>query len=447
MGIYSNLRLSSPLFLPFFLLALARSDAAFAQDVILPAGTAARAQLIRSSSVHDGQSLSAKLMDPIYEGDKLVLPAGMLLQGTIVGLTADRKRRIRARFNGDFTPFHQSHVQFHSMTLPSGEAVPVETTEERGAVVVRLASPQTSGKGRSYLKQAWTVAKDDAKRATEVFTAPDKGERLQRLAYSQLPYHPEKLYKGVSYAFEFASPVEFPIQPGLAAPQTQAKDGPQCNLRAYLKTPISSRETKVGTAIEAVVAEPYFDPSRELTIPQGATLLGAVTQAKPARWFGRSGKLRFAFKEVRLPEGQAQAIQGTPSAVSAEKTQELTMDAEGGVKAAPKDRFIRPLLLAYLASYASEGDGGNSLGGDAVASNSFGLVGRIAGIAGGSPNLALGIGYYAVATSSYDSFIAKGPDVAFPRNTRLEIQLQSANAKESQETVPRKSLSVKSPKD
>src|ERR1700730_10242459 len=99
-------------------------------------------------------------------------------------------------------------------------------------------------------------------------------------------------------------------------------------------------------------------------------------------------------KLLRLP----QAIQGTPAAVDAEKTQKLTMDAEGGVKAAPKDKFIRPLLLAYMASYASEGDGGNSLGGDAVASNSFGLVGRIAGIAGGSPNLALGIGYYAVAT-------------------------------------------------
>lgn len=203
MSIFSNLRLSGPISFLFFLLTIARSDAAFAQNVILPTGTTARAQLIRSSSVHNGQSLSAKLMDPIYQRDKLVLPAGTLLQGNIVDLAADRKRRIRARFNGDFTPFHQSHVQFHSMTLPSGETVPFETTEERGSVVVQLASP----------------------------------------------------------------------------------------------------------------------------------------------------------------------------------------------------------------------------------------------------SLALGIGYYAVATSSYDSFIAKGPDVAFSRNTRLEIQLQSVKAKESQGTVPRKSLSVKSPKD
>jgi hypothetical protein len=192
------------------------------------------------------------------------------------------------------------------------------------------------------------------------------------------------------------------------------------------------------------VAEPYFDPSRELTIPQGSTLVGTVTQAKPARWFGRSGKLRFAFKEVRLPEGAAQAIQGTPSAVAAEKSQGLTMDAEGGVKAAPKDRFIRPLVLAYMANYATEGEGGNSVAGDTAASNSFGLVGRIAGIAGGSPNLALAIGYYAVATSSYDSFVAKGPDIVFPRNTRLEIQLQPAETKQIKGIEKRKPLGMPS---
>jgi hypothetical protein len=274
---------------------------------------------------------------------------------------------------------------------------------------------------------------------------PDKGERLQRFAYDQLPYHPEKLYKGVAYAFEFAKPVEFPIQTDVVvAPAQSLKAGATANLRAYLKTPISSRDTAFGTQIEAVVAEPYFDISRDLTIPQGSTLLGTVTQAKPARWFGRSGKLRFAFKQVRLSEGEAQAIQGTPTAVGAEKTQKLTMDAEGGVKAEPKDRFIRPLVLAYMANYATEGDGGNSLGGDAVASNSFGLVGRIAGIAVGSANVALGIGYYAVATSSYDSFIAKGPDVLFPRNTHLEIQLQPAKDKTAPGADKRKALTTTS---
>lgn len=237
-----NPRLPSFISLCFVLLILVRFDAAFAQNVLVPSGTAARAQLIKSSSVHNGQELSATLRDPIYLGDKLVLPVGTLLHGNIVDLTPDRKRRIRARLNGDFTPFHQSHVRFYSMTLPSGQTVPIETTQEMGSVVVKLTAPQSSTNSGSYLRQAWTVAKDDAKRATEVVTAPDKGERLQRFAYSQLPYHPEKLYKGIAYAFEFAKPVEFPAQPNLSVEQAQTLEtGAPTNLRAYLKTPISSR--------------------------------------------------------------------------------------------------------------------------------------------------------------------------------------------------------------
>ena len=448
MNIHSKLHLPISATLSFGLLSVVNFHAAFAQTVVVPAGTATRAQLVKSASVHKGQELSAKLMDSIYLGDKLVLPAGTLMQGRIVGLTADKKRRIRGGLNGDFTPFHRSQVRFYSLTLPSGTTVPVETTQEMGSVVVQLTSPQTSGKRGSYLRQAWVVIRDDARRTWVYFTGSDKGERFQRFAYGQLPYHPEKLYKGVAFGFEFAKPVELPVEAEVSAAGAQpvANRAPT-NLRAYLKTPINSRETSVGTTIEAVVAEPYFDASRDLTIPQGATLLGTVTQAKAARWFGRSGKLRFAFKQVRLQEGEAQAIQGTPAGVGAEKTQELMMDAEGGVQAAPKDRFVRPLLLAYLANYATEGDGVNSLGGDAVASNGFGLAGRIAGIAGGSPNLALGIGYYAVATSSYDSFIAKGPDVVFPRNTRLEIQLQPAKQKPEPGADERRTLHPVPPRE
>src|ERR1700712_110380 len=100
MNSFSNLRLPSPTFLSLAFLGFLSFDAAFAQNTIVPSGTAARAQLIKSSSVHNGQELSAKLMDSIYLGDRLVLPAGTLLRGNIVDLTPDKRRRIRARFNG-----------------------------------------------------------------------------------------------------------------------------------------------------------------------------------------------------------------------------------------------------------------------------------------------------------------------------------------------------------
>jgi hypothetical protein len=82
---------------------------------------------------------------------------------------------------------------------------------------------------------------------------------------------------------------------------------------------------------------------------------------------------------------------------------------------------IVPLLLTMLAGRALDEDGNLTLQ-TGVASNGFGLVGRIIGIAAGDRNLAAGIGYYAAALSVYDNFIQRGRDVVFPKDTRVEIE-------------------------
>ena len=57
-----------------------------------------------------------------------------------------------------------------------------------------------------------------------------------------------------------------------------------------------------------------------------------------------------------------------------------------------------------------------------VASNGFGLVGRIIGIAAGNRNFAAGIGFYAAGLSLYENFLRSGHDVVFPKDTRIEIE-------------------------
>ena len=57
-----------------------------------------------------------------------------------------------------------------------------------------------------------------------------------------------------------------------------------------------------------------------------------------------------------------------------------------------------------------------------VASNGFGLAGRIVGAAAGAPNIAAGIGFYAAGLSFYDNFLQVGRDVVFPKDTRIEIE-------------------------
>jgi hypothetical protein len=80
----SNPRLPNSTASSLALLTLLSFDMAFAQIIVVPSGTAARAQLIKNSSVHYRQERSTKLMDSLYVGDKLVLPAGTVSLGCIV---------------------------------------------------------------------------------------------------------------------------------------------------------------------------------------------------------------------------------------------------------------------------------------------------------------------------------------------------------------------------
>jgi hypothetical protein len=78
-------------------------------------------------------------------------------------------------------------------------------------------------------------------------------------------------------------------------------------------------------------------------------------------------------------------------------------------------------LLTLLAGRALDQDG-NLTAQTGVASNGFGLVGRIVGVVAGSRNLAAGLGFYAAGLSFYDNFLQSGRDVVFPRDTRIEIE-------------------------
>jgi hypothetical protein len=74
-----------------------------------------------------------------------------------------------------------------------------------------------------------------------------------------------------------------------------------------------------------------------------------------------------------------------------------------------------------LAGRALDTDGNLTLQ-TGVASNGFGLVGRVVGIAAGNRNFAAGLGFYAAALSFYRNFLRSGQDVAFPKDTRIEIE-------------------------
>ena len=96
-------------------------------------------------------------------------------------------------------------------------------------------------------------------------------------------------------------------------------------------------------------------------------------------------------------------MEGALAGAATEKTQNLSLDAEGTITPRNQSSVIAPLLLTILAGRALDQDG-NLTAQTGVASNGFGLVGRIVGIAAGNRNLAAGIGYYAAALASTTTF-------------------------------------------
>ncbi len=193
------------------------------------------------------------------------------------------------------------------------------------------------------------------------------------------------------------------------------------SVNATLTRGLTSATAKSGDPVEAQVVEPVYDHNKQLVVPQGSTLVGKVAKASAAKSFGRNGKLRFTFQQIRFPEGYDRPVEGALAEAATEKTQDLSLDAEGTITPRNKSSVIAPLLLTMLAGRALDEDGNLTLQ-TGVSSNGFGLVGRIVGVAAGDRNFAAGLGYYAAALSIYDNFIQPGRNVVFPRDTRIEIE-------------------------
>jgi hypothetical protein len=390
---------------------------------ILPAGTSLQVEAMQHYPMKAGETIEARLLHPIYSGGRLVVPEGTLLHGKVVALQPDRKMRWTGRLRGDFTPFHVPQVQFTDLVLHEGSLPLSAAKVTNGAPVLHLTAPGVKPK-QSFIAKEWAQARARVRDQLSFFTAPGFGDRARQLLYSQLPYHAERIPAHTAWSFELTSPLTLPtveqaiVDPPAPAPRSGNPE--TWSVHALLLRDLTSANAKAGDPVQAVVVEPVYDKEKQLVVPEGATLIGKVSAARPARSFGRNGKLRFTFQEVHFPEGIHREVQGSLAGAATEKSQDLSLDAEGTISPRNQASAIAPLLLTMLAGRALDTDGNMTLQ-TGVASNGFGLIGRIVGVAAGSRNLAAGIGFYAAGLSVYDNFLHSGRDVAFPKDTRIEI--------------------------
>ena len=407
------------------------------QPLVLPPSTPLTLRTDVTVHMRIGTPIKAHLLYPVYADNELLLPAGTEVHGEVVSLRSNHSRRIAARLNGDFTPFHVPTVRFTRIVL-NGVNIPLDTnTATDGALIYRIVAPPAGSGG--FIHRQISTEIQSLREQVQIFTAPGKVDRLTQFVYSQIPWHPERIEAGTTWILETASPLTLAATTAPPATETIAIHKPAKSkptkpgappdhpntwmLEAYLTSPLTSANAKTGDEVRATVAEPIFNDDHTIAVPQGAVLLGAVTQAKPSRTFGRSAKLSFDFKQIVMPTGEAHAVQTALTGVDSESASALALSSEGAVQPRAKDKIAVPLLLGALAGNTLDEDRHNHghLGTNAAGSNAFGLVGRIIGTFS-SQKVAAGIGYYATAISTWKRWVARGPQVTFPKDTRIVLQ-------------------------
>jgi hypothetical protein len=416
----------------------------------LPAETPLALRIDEHLPMRNGQPVRAHLIYSIYGNDKLLLPKDTVVTGSVVELRSDHSRRVRAVMGGDFTPFHKPVVRFSSFVLADGASIPFASGDAtEGAPIFRaIATPPAKG---GFLRRQFdgllTVARSDV----AIVTGPEKGDRFVQFIYSQIPYHPQRIEKGTAWTIETDHSVEIPAEPAPATvavvparkPHFWEEPAPPADperidsgswiVQASLDEPLSSETSKNGQAIKATVAEPIFNPDHTIAIPQGSTLIGAITRAKPARKFGRTGVLTFSFGQLQVPHEETRTVE--TRLTGADSPRDIALNSEGQAKSKPQDKITLPILLALMASRPLDQDrhdgvgGGNTLGKNATGGAAgLGLVGTIIGLTGGSPNTAAAIGYYGAARALYYRWIARGQKIEFAKNTRIVVETTPRNS-------------------
>lgn len=385
-----------------------------------------RVQVDSPTKFKVGAPVHAHTVEPLYENNRLVIPAGTPVEGEVVQVNpASHKQRLDAKFHGDFTPLHEVKVRFERVVPADRASIPISAApaDDSSTVVVFRSA---GAKHVSLMHRAWGFAIGKKNQAISTFTAPNKEHRLERMLFNQLPWHPESLEPGTQYDVKLLQAVgvdRIPADPAKISKKDQLAASTE--LHARLLTDLTSAKNKAGDPVTAIVTQPKLNADGQVQIPQGTLLEGNVLQAKPAGNWGHNGALRFTFHKMEFPEGAQQLVTGVPTAVAGRASANIQLDSEGGAKPQSNRALLAPLSLGLLATSALTEDEA-SVGHAATSSNGFGLIGRIVAISTGSNIMSGTLGGIAFGRSVYSHFLAHGKDVVFPHNTEIQVNLGPA---------------------
>jgi hypothetical protein len=364
-----------------------------------------------------GQPITAKLLESVYAGEDLAIPAGSTIKGHVSAIsTAPMRKRAGRLLAGDFTPPKTAHVTFDQLVLSDGTTVPIHSDSAVG--IGRVANSR-------YLPKAQRPGiRQKLKGAAAPLREPNKLHRLGQAVVTSLPYHPEYIDQGTVFDTALLEPVTLlaPVQPN--ATSQQASD----YVHLHLLTPVNSSTSTAGTQIEAVVSQPYYQADHQLLYPAGTRLTGTVQKATSARWMKKNGSIVFAFRSVQMPDGTTRDLHSTVQGLQAEGSEGLNIGKEGEIKATTSTfaRLLAPVSLVGpsrgVADMTTQKTAWSRAG---EGRKGFGLLG--AGAAQASASTAIGFGYFGAAKKLCDAFITKGSNVELPVHTPIFLRLDSSD--------------------
>lgn len=411
----------------------AGSPETFALEV--PEGTPLPVVLDREVRIKkNGQPIHGKIAEPVYAFDKLVVPAGSEVTGSITRISGvPALKRTMAALDSNFSPSREVEITFDQMVLPDGRRLALHTQvapasqgvlqfvtapeskeqkkDKKQNAAVKLASEKIVEK-KQEINREWETAKKQV-------TAPGKIRRIERLLISEMPIHPQYIDVGTRFNAELLDPLNFGTEDLMPEKMRMMGTNPAAGsvIHARLKTPLSSASTEKGAAVEAIMKEPLFTDG-QLVLPEGTLLKGSVLQVHPARRLHRNGQLRIVFHEVVPPNSAEQNVEASLEGVEAKNDRNLSLDSEGGAQATtPKTRYLTSGISVGIAAFSSDDMLNRTLDG----ASGYNVIGLAVGALARSRGLAIGFGVYGACKSVYGNFLSRGREVEYPKDTAMAI--------------------------
>jgi hypothetical protein len=396
-----------------------------------------------------GQAIHGKTTEPVYAFDKLLIPAGTVVNGKVSAIdSVPGKTRVLDATDGIFSPARHVHVQFDELVMADGRHVALQTVASPAPDgVLRFVSANetekknkvedAAGKKVSATRQAIHQQWSELQKQIH---EPGKVHKLKRIALAQLPVHPQYIDAGTSFNADLLQPLDFGTEAVRPESMTDIGSPPPTGsvVHARLVTALSSSTAKKGDPVEALITEPLL-VSDHLILPEGGVIKGSVVEVQAARRLGRNGQLRILFRQVAPPNGLEQKVETNLEGVAVAKDEHLKLDAEGGAQVTtPRTRYLTTGIAVMLAAAQAApdrdaGQGNPSVGeaGSSAANGASGFrfVGMIVGLAAHTRVVSAGFGSYGAAMSIYYHFLARGRDVVYPKDMAMVIGLGTRGTK------------------